>query len=92
MLINNAPLLSSVDRAVKIVNLEDNMNLKQFEAVTENDLKRTTKYHKHWKSLVSMGSDRLGSSNNPFHAPFLYVVMVSYMSSCYCGTVTSCYN
>ncbi|MFC4993546.1 GTP pyrophosphokinase [Rubritalea tangerina] len=43
-----------VARAVKIADLEDNMNLKQLERVTENDLKRTAKYHKHWKRLVSM--------------------------------------
>ena len=42
-----------VARAVKIADLEDNMNLKQLERVTENDLKRTAKYHKHWKRLVS---------------------------------------
>ena len=36
-----------VARAVKIADLEDNMNLKQLERVTETDLKRTAKYHKH---------------------------------------------
>ena len=45
---------NTVARAVKIADLEDNMNLKQLERVTDYDLKRTAKYHKHWKRLVSM--------------------------------------
>lgn len=45
---------NSIARAVKIADLEDNMNLKQLERVTDNDLKRTAKYHKHWKRLVSI--------------------------------------
>lgn len=43
-----------VARAVKIADLEDNMNLKQLARVTETDLKRTAKYHKHWKRLVAI--------------------------------------
>ena len=43
-----------VARTVKIADLEDNMNLKQLDRVTDSDLKRTAKYHKHWKRLVSM--------------------------------------
>ena len=45
--------MSNLARSVKIADLGDNMNLKQLERVTQNDLKRTAKYHKHCKRLVS---------------------------------------
>lgn len=38
-------------RAVKLGDLEDNMNLREFPNLTERDLARTAKYHAAWKVL-----------------------------------------
>lgn len=38
-------------RAVKLADLEDNMNLRELPEITQHDLERTAKYHKAWKRL-----------------------------------------
>lgn len=40
-------------RKVKLLDIEDNMNLLRLSAVTEQDLKRVAKYHRAWKRLDS---------------------------------------
>ncbi|HBP6378489.1 GTP pyrophosphokinase [Pseudomonas aeruginosa] len=40
-------------RKIKLLDIEDNMNLLRLNAVSENDLKRIAKYHRAWKRLDS---------------------------------------
>lgn len=40
-------------RKIKLLDIEDNMNLLRLNAVTENDLQRIAKYHRAWKRLDS---------------------------------------
>ncbi|WP_233282021.1 hypothetical protein [Pseudomonas mangiferae] len=43
-------------RKVKLLDIEDNLNLLRLNAVTDNDLQRVTKYHRAWKHLNSLES------------------------------------
>ena len=40
-------------RKIKLLDIEDNMNLLRLNAVTEKDLQRIAKYHRAWKRLDS---------------------------------------
>ncbi|MDD2139743.1 GTP pyrophosphokinase [Pseudomonas putida] len=40
-------------RKVKLLDIEDNLNLLRLSAVTDKDLKRVAKYHRAWKRLDS---------------------------------------
>lgn len=40
-------------RKIKLLDIEDNMNLLRLNAVTESDLQRIAKYHRAWKRLDS---------------------------------------
>ncbi|MCS7526907.1 GTP pyrophosphokinase [Pseudomonas aeruginosa] len=40
-------------RKIKLLDIEDNMNLLRLNAVSENDLQRIAKYHRAWKRLDS---------------------------------------
>lgn len=40
-------------RKVKIADLEDNMNIKRIESISEDDSRRIAKYHKYWRLLTS---------------------------------------
>ncbi len=40
-------------RKIKLLDIEDNMNLLRLNAVTEEDLQRIAKYHRAWKRLDS---------------------------------------
>lgn len=40
-------------RKVKLLDIEDNLNLLRLNAVTEKDLQRVAKYHRAWKRLDS---------------------------------------
>lgn len=42
--------------AVKIADLEDNMNLQWFRQLTDKDLQRTAKYHRAWLRLKTISS------------------------------------
>ena len=42
--------------AVKIADIEDNINILRLDAVTEKDLQRVNKYHKAWHELNSPNS------------------------------------
>ena len=40
-------------RKIKLLDIEDNMNLLRLNAVSEKDLQRVAKYHRAWKRLDS---------------------------------------
>ena len=40
-----------IARAVKLADLEDNMNVRELPSVTDRDLTRMAKYHKAWQAL-----------------------------------------
>ena len=44
-----------VARSVKLADLQDNMDLLELPVVTDNDLIRTAKYHRAWKTLCESG-------------------------------------
>lgn len=44
-------------RKVKLLDIEDNLNLLRLSAVTDKDLKRVAKYHRAWKRLDSPEAD-----------------------------------
>ncbi len=41
-----------IARKVKLADLEDNMDLRRINEVSENDLKRLEKYHQAWRLLI----------------------------------------
>jgi (p)ppGpp synthase/HD superfamily hydrolase len=45
-------------RAVKIADLEDNMDLTRLPEVSEKDISRLQKYHNAWRALTGSRSDR----------------------------------
>ena len=49
--------LNAVARAVKIHDLEDNMDISRLKQVTEKDLKRLNKYLVAYRFLLSVGEE-----------------------------------
>ncbi|WP_409029430.1 HD domain-containing protein [Gracilimonas sediminicola] len=49
-------------RAVKLADLEDNMNITRLDRISENDIKRLRKYHKAFKKLITGTSKPLNKS------------------------------
>ena len=45
-----------IARRVKLADLEDNMDVRRLEAVTERDAKRLTKYLRAWRQLKALQS------------------------------------
>lgn len=43
-----------IARRVKIADLEDNMNLQEIPELTEKDLARSLRYHRHWSRLKAL--------------------------------------
>ncbi len=43
---------NDVAREVKIADLEDNMDIRRLDRLTERDLERLTKYHRAWTRLL----------------------------------------
>ena len=42
-----------IARMVKIADLEDNMNIRRIDSISEEDSRRIAKYHKYWRMLTS---------------------------------------
>jgi hypothetical protein len=55
-------LPNPVARAVKIGDIEDNINVLRLEHVSARDLERVAKYHKAWKRLKEYGQPGAGSN------------------------------
>ena len=46
---------NAIARAVKLADLEDNMDLKRIPALTQKDFERLAKYRRSWETLTQMG-------------------------------------
>lgn len=51
--------LNSIARQVKMVDIEDNLNLLRLPALTDTDLKRARKYHRVWQRLAARSTQEV---------------------------------